>query len=142
MLSVVLYCQCLVINVRGAAVDVSSAPVAFAAAAAGAGEVPSPLGSMLMSSLVEMLNLLVVAGAALSTAVAGLAKLPPRVVFAVLSFVIKPLFSVVTEFPFLELFRSMRGVFWSCVNPLFQLGILSCSTLRCSFLIGFVRFLS
>ena len=109
MLSVVLYCQCLVVNVRGAAVDVSSAPVAFAAAAAGAGEVPSPLGSMLMSSLVEMLNLLVVAGAALSTAVAGLAKLPPRVVFAVLSFMIKPLFSVVTEFPFLELFRSMRG---------------------------------
>ena len=29
MLSVVLYCQCLVINVRGAAVDVSFAPVAL-----------------------------------------------------------------------------------------------------------------
>ena len=93
-----------------------------------------------MSSLVGVLNLLVVIGAALSSAVAGLAKLPPRVVFAVLSFVIKPLFSVVTEFPFLELFRSMRGVFWSCVNPLFQLGILSCSTLQCSFLDWFCSF--
>ena len=77
MLFVMFYCRCLVINVRGAAVDVSSAPVAFAATAAGAGEVPSLLGSMLMSSLVEMLNLLVVAGAASSTAVAGLAKLQP-----------------------------------------------------------------
>ena len=64
-----------------------------------------------MGSLVGVLNLLVVVGAALSSAVSGLAKLPPRVVFAVLSFVINPLFSVVTEFPFLELFRSMRGVF-------------------------------
>ena len=34
MLSVVLCCQCLVVNVRGAAVDVPPAPVASAAAAA------------------------------------------------------------------------------------------------------------
>jgi hypothetical protein len=45
----------------------------------GAGEVPSLLGSMPMSSLVKMLNLLVVAGAASSTAVAGLVKLQQRV---------------------------------------------------------------
>ena len=87
-----------------------------------------------MSSLVEMLNLLVVVGAALSSAVAGLAKLPPRVVFAVLSFVIKPLFSVVPEFPFLELFRSMQGCFLvTCESVSSSLCILSCSTLRRSF---------